>query len=62
MIECVFCCSPKDSFIFTECGHFVCPACASEKWDGRYTLKCCSQNTFLAEETTQALTQINQEQ
>lgn len=61
MIECFFCYSPsKDSYLFTECSHLVCSGCAAAKWDHRYTLKCCQQPTFLAEETSQALQLINQ--
>lgn len=56
MIECVFCCSPsKDNYIYTECNHLICADCARNQWDGRYSLKCCNQLTFLSEETTEEL-------
>jgi|JI6StandDraft_1071083.scaffolds.fasta_scaffold850779_2 hypothetical protein len=62
MIECVCCySSSKDSYIFTECSHLICGDCASSKWDGRYSLKCCNQLTFLSEDTTEVLSLINQQ-
>jgi hypothetical protein len=62
MIECVFCYSPsKEDYIFTECDHLVCTDCASAKWDKKYSLRCCNKLTYLSEETSNALTEMENE-
>lgn len=56
MIECNFCSSKnKPSFIYAECNHFICLDCACDRWDRKYSFKCCGKITFLEEETCMAL-------
>ena len=59
MVECTFCySSDKLNYLFTECSHLVCLECAGQKWDQKYSLRCCSKTTYLEEETCHALTRL----
>ena len=63
MIECNFCsCKTKASYIYAECNHFICLECAGDRWDRKYSFKCCGKITFLEEETCLVLERINREE
>lgn len=63
MIECSFCCSSsQEDYIFAECNHLVCTACAGAKWDRKYSLRCCNKVTYLDEETALALVRMNEQE